>query len=225
MTLILPGPPVVPDLAHADELRWRASGLSLLRSALHSTRLDTAFRNARLAVRQVKTVVARLVIDGRKEFRAVTGLLVQRTLSLPTWIASMRDGIASRHFAAGWLALRTTTPDPVDSGILRGFVARQLGYLDRFADAIRTGAHLLGGRTEARAAMYADAAWQTAANTELASQQRHGTGEARRILGAAERHCVDCPGLADLGWVPIDEMVPIGDTQCGGRCKCSIEYR
>lgn len=43
--------------------------------------------------------------------------------------------------------------------------------------------------------------------------------------GFLVHNCNDCPPLADLGWVPIDEMVPIGESACLVRCRCSVEYR
>jgi hypothetical protein len=51
-----------------------------------------------------------------------------------------------------------------------------------------------------------------------------GVKEARRIIHEGAIHCEDCPDLAKLGWVPIDDLVPIGDTACIVNCRCAIEY-
>lgn len=72
----------------------------------------------------------------------------------------------------------------------------------------------------------------------LRKQQAEEIGytEARRYLGAAE-HCQpnpfsgvrykpnDCPGWAKKGWVPMDQMPPIGALNCRQFCKCWIRYR
>lgn len=59
-----------------------------------------------------------------------------------------------------------------------------------------------------------------------------GKTEARRRLAIAE-HCepsdekYGCVQLSDRGWMPIHNMIPIGDSRvtCGKFCKCRIEYR
>jgi hypothetical protein len=51
-----------------------------------------------------------------------------------------------------------------------------------------------------------------------------GARSARRILHEGAIHCEECPDLAKLGWVPIDDLVPIGDTACIVNCRCAIEY-
>lgn len=57
-----------------------------------------------------------------------------------------------------------------------------------------------------------------------------GFTEARRVLGVAE-HCTGsdnrpgCVELAELGWLPIWRMVPIGAATCRDNCKCTIQFR
>jgi len=49
--------------------------------------------------------------------------------------------------------------------------------------------------------------------------------EGRRYLAPDADHCQDCFDLAGLGWTAIDEVVPIGETECGDNCECTIETR
>jgi hypothetical protein len=73
--------------------------------------------------------------------------------------------------------------------------------------------------------MYADALYSTFANVQTAREASLGGQRyARRIIDPAAEHCDECPELADRGWVPIEEMVPIGDTTCLTNCRCEIEY-
>lgn len=67
-------------------------------------------------------------------------------------------------------------------------------------------------------------------NWRLRSARIAGYTEGRRVLGVAE-HCEpskDRPGcveLAKLGWMPIEQVVPIGDATCLDNCKCTILTR
>jgi hypothetical protein len=47
---------------------------------------------------------------------------------------------------------------------------------------------------------------------------------ARRIIDPGAEHCEECPALAARGWIPVEQMVPIGDTTCLMNCRCTIEY-
>jgi hypothetical protein len=76
----------------------------------------------------------------------------------------------------------------------------------------------------ARARLYARAIYATHMNEMTDLKQGMGSKFARRILHQGAIHCEDCPPLAAKGWVPIDELVPIGDTPCIVNCRCAIEY-
>lgn len=87
------------------------------------------------------------------------------------------------------------------------------------------------GKVRARAKSYMRAIHLNYSNIEL--QVRIALGrdtEARRVLRAAE-HChksaatPGCLELAQKGWMPIEEMVPIGGATCRNWCRCYIEYR
>jgi hypothetical protein len=76
----------------------------------------------------------------------------------------------------------------------------------------------------ARARLYARAIYATHMNEMTDLKQGMGARFARRILHQGAIHCEDCPPLAEKGWVPIDQLVPIGDTECIVNCRCAIEY-
>jgi hypothetical protein len=76
----------------------------------------------------------------------------------------------------------------------------------------------------ARARLYARAIYATHMNEMTVNKQSMGAKFARRILHQGAIHCEDCPPLAKLGWVPIEDLVPIGDTACIVNCRCAIEY-
>jgi hypothetical protein len=51
-----------------------------------------------------------------------------------------------------------------------------------------------------------------------------GFEEARSVLHPAD-HCPGCLVEAEKGWQPIGAMVPIGERDCKGNCRCTVEYR
>jgi hypothetical protein len=76
----------------------------------------------------------------------------------------------------------------------------------------------------ARAMMYADSAYKTYENGVLQREKDAGAGYARRVLDDAAEHCEDCPSLATEEFLDITEVAEIGDSTCGGRCRCTIVY-
>jgi hypothetical protein len=76
----------------------------------------------------------------------------------------------------------------------------------------------------ARAELYARSIYATHMNEMTDFKRGMGAQFARRILHQGAIHCEDCPPLAAKGWVPIEELVPIGDTPCIVNCRCAIEY-
>jgi hypothetical protein len=76
----------------------------------------------------------------------------------------------------------------------------------------------------ARAELYARSIYATHMNEMTDFKKSMGAQFARRILHQGAIHCEDCPPLAAKGWVPIDQLVPIGDTPCIVNCRCAIEY-
>jgi len=48
----------------------------------------------------------------------------------------------------------------------------------------------------------------------------------RRWLGGNPNHCPDCPGHQTRGWVPAEDIVPVGaECVCKSFCFCQVEYR
>jgi hypothetical protein len=79
---------------------------------------------------------------------------------------------------------------------------------------------------------YGNALYQ---NMKLDLSYLHGHVEGRRVLGMNEDHCHDsvyhneaipgCIELAELGWMPLTQVVPLGGATCRGNCLCTIETR
>lgn len=102
----------------------------------------------------------------------------------------------------------------------------QFGFLNRFVQQVRSGVQRLDGRIRQRSAMYVKSAVLVYEQTRQDVKRQEGYTEMRRVLGSVERHCPDCPRLADLGWRPLGELpLPGQSTRCGANCACRTDYR
>lgn len=103
-------------------------------------------------------------------------------------------------------------------------ISRETGFQTRMSAQMTTGqvspAELLD-----RSGKYAESTYGTWQNSVIIRERGHGTEEARRFLEPDADHCQDCFDAAAEGWVPIDEVRAISDSQCGSRCRCVIETR
>jgi hypothetical protein len=102
-------------------------------------------------------------------------------------------------------------------------IRQQQGSLMGFGKDIVT-SRLSPAQIAARARLYARAIYATHMNEMTDFKKSMGARFARRILHQGAIHCEECPDLAARGWVPIEDLVPIGDTPCIVNCRCAIEY-
>lgn len=142
-------------------------------------------------------------------------------------VKTWRDRAAKflrRVFLAGALILT----DPMtadDAKTLAAATAVQVEYLDGFAGAVvaETQGHETTG-LPSRAESYGSSVWQIAEAVARTHAGGDGATECLRVLGAAD-HCAVCPAEAAKGWVPLSELVPVGQTPCGNFCRCTVTYR
>lgn len=176
------------------------------------------------------STVRRVIDDALKKadrtVRSLSENLRDGKITLAEWQTGMRDAIRTRHVygaAAGRGGWEQMTQS--DWGKVGHTLKGQYEYLNKFARQIEDGTQPLDGRFIRRSEMYIETARKTYEETRKGAATDEGFDEARRILTPGEDHCPECPDLARLGWVPIDEVVQIGDTVCMMYCKCEIEYR
>ena len=135
------------------------------------------------------------------------------------WQEEMQKLIAVSHesmavFGAGGFAQTT-------AGIwakVQQVISRETAFETRMAAQMTIGqvspAELLD-----RSGKYAEQTYGTWQNSIIVRERGHGTEEARRFLEPDADHCQDCFDAAAEGWVPIEDVVPIGESQCGARCR------
>lgn len=157
---------------------------------------------------------------------ALTQQLQDGTLKLYEWQVQMAAEMKMLHVGAaamgngGWANMTLA-----DWGWVGQRVRTQYDYLKNFAHDIASGDQPLDGRLLNRVALYAQAGRGTQREIMRRVAQQRGAQEERNILGAAERHCPQCPSLSALGWVLIGTLPAVGSRACLSRCHCHIETR
>lgn len=112
-----------------------------------------------------------------------------------------------------------------DYQVAQALVRQSQDSIAGLGEQIATGKVTLGqaGAKTAALARYSRQAYYQA---NLRQRVEAGALEAKRTLAGGAKHCPSCPGHATNGFVPIDEVMPIGSAcECGGRCRCRITYR
>lgn len=108
--------------------------------------------------------------------------------------------------------------------ILRG----EYGHLAGFAQDIAAG-RVSEAQAAARAKLYVGKAYSRYWSEDALQRRASGAYREERWNDTGDnRECHDCERLAGQGWVPIGSLGTVpgaGDTDCGGACRCEIEYR
>ena len=170
--------------------------------------------------RQVRAYLDQMI---DKEQRAM--MRAARVFRTSNWTASdlatfervMRDGIKTTHVlsamaAKGGYAQMTNR----DYGRVGQTVRFHYGKLEDWMRQVADGTAPLDGRFAMRAGMYAGASLGTYYRV---------SGDVALAAGYTDRSCDTCVAQTARGPVPIGTLVPIGQRQCLGNCRCTIEYR
>jgi hypothetical protein len=121
---------------------------------------------------------------------------------------------------------------------LHATIAREKAYAASFARdmrermAIGMGAVLVAlALTQNRQAFIARAQSYMGAGLIAYERQRYRLmvfldyTEGRRVMNENVEHCKGCAHEAGKGYVPIADLVPLGNEECGQWCWCELEYR
>lgn len=189
-------------------------------------------RTGRYVTQQTITrAVERQVQQARDNMRGLSVALQNGEIDLATWRLEMLDQIKTAHVASavaargGWSQMT-----PSDWGRTGQTLREQYKRLNVFASELQYGKQKPDGRFLQRADMYGSAGRSTYQNEVRALKEDAGYTEGRRVLRPGDS-CTDsasrpgCIELAAQGWVPIAEMVPIGDATCLVNCRCGEEFR
>ena len=125
-------------------------------------------------------------------------------------------------------ALRDAAPSTalaVAAGIAAAVIADSIGTKPEIVlpESIDTQG-LIGGTISARAQQYPNAFYGTYENNVAAREWDYGAIGVRRASLDDESSCEECPELASEEYVSFDEIRDIGDSICGSRCRCWLEF-
>ena len=145
-------------------------------------------------------------------------------LALGDWQDALRDEIKSAHLMAeglargGWAQLTAA-----DFGRVGQRVRVQYAFLADFTSQLADNRIRLDGAFLSRAKMYAASARSAFYASQGDALESAGYTRERSLLHPAE-HCDVCVSEAERGWVPIGQLIPIGQRTCLGNDRCTVEY-
>lgn len=211
------------------------------------------FRDARTG-RFVTWTAVRMILDetlesARLDVRALSERLRAGQITLQEWQRDMERQIKTAHLAAYALergGLQNMTQADYGrlggllfnpGGSLEGGTAGQYAYLRRFARQIERGLPLDGNFLR-RTDQYVKAARKTYHTAERQEMVSKGFDEAARLRFPGDscsttesdgqrQGCIELGGLdaGSLDFVPIEDVVMIGDAVCHANCRCQLLYR
>lgn len=175
--------------------------------------------------RDVRDAVDRLADLASQQLGDLSERLLAGRITLADWQTESMAVLKDAHVAAGVAAHGgTAAMGPDDWGYLGFRIKEQYQYLKAFAEQLARGDQALNGGVAARARLYGQAVRSTFEAVRARDDLERGMDEERNVLHSAD-HCGECPGLSQLGWVPIGTLPSIGARQCGQNDRCSITRR
>ena len=175
---------------------------------------------------QVNKIGQRIVDKSAAQMEKLTKQYVEGKIPLPEWAAQMRESVKGVHSAMGQLAHGGKEQMGArQRGLLGADMREQYAHLNRFVLQVEAGKVKPGDGMVARAKMYGESGWTTYSSSVAQREKYAGMQEERSLLDKAAMHCEDCSVEANKGWEPIGTLIPIGERQCLGYCRCELEYR
>lgn len=182
--------------------------------------------------REIRSAVAKVSNEAKNRIRKETQQMIAGTVIFAIWYSRMRS-ILKALFRAIWTV--TIGGLAFDNDGMRNtfylWSVVMFDKLDQLKIAIETGSMPFNGRIVTAAGSMGRAGNGMYQNAKIEQGKKRGDSEARRILGENENHCRNsekkpgCIELAELGWVSIGKIVPIGAATCRANCMCQIETR
>lgn len=164
---------------------------------------------------------------------ALTQDLRAGRITLSAWQVHMADQVKSA--AITQVALAKGGFDQLtqaDYGRIGRWLGQGLGkspgqyhLLRNFAQQVANGKQPLDGRAIVRSRMYMQAPRTLYHEAEREGMAVRGFDEERNVLESGASHCEGCLTEDGRGWVPVGELVRVGQRDCLANDKCRIDYR
>jgi hypothetical protein len=183
-------------------------------------------QSGRFVARQgIQNAIDESIAETASRMKSLATQLQAHEINIAQFELDMRDLIRTQHlFTAAIAQGGRDHLSPADLGRIGADTKKQYQFLANMARQIESGAQPLNGQFLARVEQYARASRGTFNATERRVHEDAGFDEEKNVLHPAE-HCAGCLEQNARGWVPIGELVPIGQRICRVNDRCDIEYR
>lgn len=197
-----------------DNATWDAERLRYITS-----------RGNPITSKQVRGIIDRLVAVSSARMKTWAADMQAGKLSLPKWQALMAKEVKNVYTATTVIAHGgRDAMTPSTWGKLGSVLKFQFQHLRDFALAVPRTISDRTGAIPPRAEMYGAGAIGAYENSVLDRNIAFGLSLARRNTAHGVTSCEVCVDEEDIGWQDIKEIRRIGDSPCGSRCNCDIEY-
>lgn len=176
-----------------------------------------------VSYREIRSYLDAVLDNNERQVLDLANRLRAREISLQAWQIQMRDLLKDIHLASsalargGWAQM-----SEADYQRAQEKIAFQYEKLSAFAQQIEKGL-ALDGRFLNRTKLYAQSGRSTYHQSLRNEMEIRGMKREKSVLGPAD-HCSECLSEAERGFVPIGELVLIGDRQCKSNCRCHVEF-
>jgi hypothetical protein len=181
---------------------------------------------------RLRAAVAKVSKESKLEMRKKTQQLIAGTILFSVWYPKMQSLMNTLYRTIWTLTIGGFVFETEESrNAFYLFALVQFGWLDKFYSQLERGVQPLNGAAMTRAGLYGEYGNSFYQNSLLQAMEKRGFTVAKRILGSNEYHCyksherLGCIELAQKGWLPIQQITPIGSAACYSNCHCHIVYR
>lgn len=175
----------------------------------------------RISPARITALIGKLIDRSKVEAKRITKRYADGAITYEKWYEAMVSLIESAQIVAASVG-RGGRELVENWGKVASRVAWQQDFLPRFGRDIASD-KLSEAQTANRAGMYADASYVTYQN-EAMDAQKDGSGVMARLITNSAEGCSECAADEAEGWMPLDEMTPIGERICQAFCRCSLEF-
>ena len=174
---------------------------------------------------QILALVEKLTDKAAKDAKALATKLASGEIDKRTWKAEMLILLTSAHIIAASVG-RGGVEQVTVSGWqkVKDRIDWQGGYLERFGRVIVAGV-VIAAVIARRAASYANSpfvSYQEGKRDAVVDQGKEGI--MAMLVQNSREGCDECTADAAEGWMPVDDIAPIGSRECQDYCKCDIEF-
>jgi hypothetical protein len=178
----------------------------------------------------MRTDIDRFAGGMDQELRALAAQLAAGQITSQQWYDESRRLMKLSYRTSVDVARgKTTEMTPEEKQHYLEAILLLLLLLNNFSRSVELGL-ALDGKFVTRARMYGQNIRALYENWRLWAAILGGNTEGRRVLHPAD-HCTthkDRPGCIELaaqGWIPIRNIIQIGNAACFSNCKCTLEFR